>query len=251
MEQLLAQGIPVTTQGAEFVSEEQSAAWARGDTSGNWMSGWSIPQADAGDFWALYSEAETFAANTGWRYLLSPQQLIAGLSQGMATASQEDVFAWMAKQTNVDTTAMPWATSGLNATQWTEQSNNMNDLVYQLTGQKDFASAGLSSSDLTTAVMQGWNSQQLQDYIQKNPSLNQQYGYLQYGYNYQSFQNYQTQNQQALQSRYGKNFTSQQAIQNLANPLTTFHATGGAFGQFQPYVTSSEKQATGYASAVR
>jgi hypothetical protein len=46
-------------------------------------------------------------------------------------------------------------------------------------------------------------------------------------------------------------FTDQQAIQNLGDPLSTFQAEGGAFGQFTPYVQSSEKMPTGFASSAR
>ena len=250
---LMAEGVPASSEGATFVAEEQSAYEAQGGAqSGNPFAGWSLPPQYAGDFWQLYSQAQTFAANTGWKYLLTPQQLNQGLAAGMADASSETLFAWMAQVTGVDTTAQPWALTGLNATQYSQAANALNDTVFELTGKDDWASAGLDQSQLATAITQGWSAGQITDYIQKNPALNSQYGYLQYGMtSYNQFQNYQLTNKQALSERYGNSFTSQQAIQNLASPLSTFKASGGAFGQFQPYVQSPTTMPTGNQSRVR
>lgn len=246
--QELLYGIPTSSQGAQFILEEEAAAAARG--TGNPFAGWKLPKAAAGDFWQLFSQAETFAANTGWRNLLTPQQLIAAWQAGMATADQTSLFAYFARVTGVNLAKMPWAATGLNATQYAQASNNLKDSVFALTGKKDFASAGLGGIE-TQALSQGWTQQHLSDYIQQHPALNKQYGWLQHGLDYQGFQNYRIQNADTLKSRYGAHYTDQQTLANLSSPLTTFHAQGGAFGQQVPFVAADSKLPTGQASSVR
>jgi hypothetical protein len=246
--QELLYGIPSSSQGAQFLLEEEAAGAARG--TGNPFAGWKMPAAAAGDFWQLYSQAETFAANTGWRNLLTPQQLIGAWHAGMATADQTTLFAYFARVAKVDTAKMPWAATGLNATQYAQATNNLKDAVFALTGKDDFASAGLGGVE-TQALSQGWTQQHLSDYIQKNAGLNAQYGWLQHGLDYQGFAQYKIQNADTLKSRYGAQFTDQQTLANLTSPLGSFHAQGGAFGQQVPFVAADSKLPTGQASAVR
>lgn len=247
---LLNYGIPATSQGAQFELEEQAAAAARGQSYAALWAGFKLPAKDAGDFWQLYSLAETFASNTGWKYLPSPKQLLAAINAGMATANQLSVFQYFAKQSGVNEQKMPWAGLGMSATQYAQSTANMGDTLYSLTGKSTFEDAGLGAI-ADTAMFQNWTSQQIQDYIQKNPTLNKQYGYLQYGQNYTQFQNYKVQNAQSLQQRYGHQYTDQQAISNLGDPLNSFHASGGTFGESVPYVAASSQLPTGRQSSVR
>jgi hypothetical protein len=242
-------GLAPTSQAQTFETEEAEAGAARGGA--NPLTGWKLPAGMAGDFWNLYSQAEQFAANTGWKYLPTPKQLQAAWIAGAASWSTTQLFSYFATATGVNQTSMPWAATGLNATQYGQQIGNLNDTVYGLTGKGSWAAAGLDPATLNTALTQGWSSQRIQDYIQQNPALNKQYGYLAQGYNYQTFQNYKAQNAQGLKARYGNSFTDQQAIASLAAPESTFHASGGAFGQYQPYTQSTTKIATGLSSAVR
>jgi hypothetical protein len=245
----LGYGIPDTSQGAQFLEEEQAAAAARG--GGNPFAGWTLPPEYAGDFWQLYTQAETFAANTGWKYLLTPQQLIQGLQQGMADANSLQVYQWMASLLPQDVQqAMPWAALGMNATQYSQAQANVGDALYSVTGQTDFNAAGLGAIG-AQAMFQGWSSGQITDYILKNPTLANQYGYLKVGQNYQQFQTYQIQNRQALTQRFGTGFTQAQAIESLTSPTQAFTASGGAFGQYVPYSPSSTNVATGRQSTQR
>jgi hypothetical protein len=245
-------GIPDTTQGEQFLQEEQ-AAWAAqgGAAGGNPFAGWTLPAGDAGDFWQLYTQAETFAANTGWKYLPTPAQLTTALSQGLATANSQQVFQYFASLMPTSAQqAMPYAALGMSATQYAQAQENMGDTLYSLTGQTDFSAAGLGAIE-STALYQNWTSAQLSDYIQQNPTLKSQYGYLAQGYTYQTFQTYKQQNAQALSSRFGTGYTDANAMTALADPLSSFHASGGAFGQYQPYSPSTENIATGRQSSVR
>jgi hypothetical protein len=243
-------GVPDTSQGATFELEEQAAAAARGESVKQLWSGFNLPPQYAGDFWQLYTQAETFAANTGWKYLPSPQQLLQALKSGMATANSLAVFQYFAKETGVNLTKEPWAALGMNATQYSQSQANMGDSLYGLTGHTSFAQAGLGAIQ-QQAMFQNWNSQQLSDYILQNPGLKAKYGYLGYGYTYNTYQAYKTTNAQALKQRYGNSFTDANAIQSIADPTTAFHAQGGAFGQFAPYTQSTQNIATGRQSSVR
>lgn len=245
----LLYGIPSSSQGAQFLLEEKAASAAVGSRVDP-FAGWKMPAGAAGDFWQLFSQAETFAANTGWRNLLSPRQLISAWQAGMATADQTTLFAYFARVAKVDTNKMPWAATGLNATQYAQAQNNLKDAVFALTGKSDFASAGLGGIE-TQALSQGWTQAHLSDYIQQNAGLNAQYGWLQHGLDYQGFANYKIQNADTLKSRYGAQFTDAQSLANLSSPLASFHAQGGAFGQQVPFVAADSKIPTGMASAVR
>jgi hypothetical protein len=243
-------GLPDTSQGAQFELEEEAAAAARGQSYASLWAGFKLPAKDAGDFWQLYSLAETFASNTGWKYLPTPQQLLTALGQGMATANQLSVFQYFAKVSKVNQTTMPWAALGMSATQYGQTSANQADTVFELTGKDSFAAAGLGGVE-QTALFNNWTSQQLQDYIEKNPTLNKQYGYLALGQNYQQFAAWKQSNASTLEQRYGTKYTDAQAIQELGSPLQTFHAQGGVFGESVPYVAASSTMPTGRQSSVR
>jgi hypothetical protein len=247
---LLNMGVPDTSQGAQFELEEQAAAAARGQSYATLWAGFKLPAKDAGDFWTLYSQAETFAANTGWQYLPTPQMLISMLANGFATANTLEQMAGFAQLTKVNTTKMPWAALGMSSTQYQQAQSNVGDALFETTGKTSFAEAGLSAIE-GQAMTQGWSSTQLSDYIQKNPALNNQYGYLKYGQNYQQFAAWKQSNAQTLSQRYGTKYTDQQAVQELGNPQQTFHANAGTFGESVPYVTASSQLPTGRQSSVR
>lgn len=241
-------GVPDTSYGQEFLLEEQAGYAARGQTFD--LSGTLIPPQYAGDFWAFYTMAQTFASNTGWRYLLTPQQLIQGLQLGYGSGNQQDAFAWMASVTGVDTNKMPWAPWGLSATQYEQNWGNATDALYQMTGSTDFVTAGMGGI-MNMAMRDQWSAQRIQDYILQNPALSQRYGYLKYGYTYQSFQQYKTQNADSLKQRYGAQWSDAQAIENIGTPAAQFHASGGQFGAYQPYVKSDTTIPTGNQSGPR
>jgi hypothetical protein len=243
-------GIPDTQAGATFELEEEQAAAARGQTYASLWAGFKLPASMGGDFWNLYSQAETFAANVGWRYLPTPKQLLTLMNEGMATANSLTVFQTLAKITGVNVTKMPWAPLGMSATTYAQTSANVGDSLFALTGQSDFTKAGLAGVQ-QTALFQNWSQAQLQQYIQQNATLNSKYGYLQYGYDYSTYQNYKVSNASALKERYGAKFTDAQAIQNLGDPLQSFHAEGGVFGESVPYVAASSQLPTGRQSSVR
>jgi hypothetical protein len=243
-------GVPDTSQGATFELEEQAAASARGESVTKLWSGFTLPPSLAGDFWQLYTQAETFAANTGWKNLPSPQQLVWLAEHGFATADSLTQFQAFANVTGVNMQKMPWAGLGMSQTQYSQSKANMGDSLYGLTGHTDFTAAGLGSIQ-DQAMIQNWSSQQLSDYILQNPALKSKYGYLGYGYNYNTYQAYKTTNATALKQRYGTQFTDANAIQSIADPQTAFHAQGGAFGDFAPYTQSQTTMQTGHQSTVR
>jgi hypothetical protein len=244
-------GIPTTSEGQTFLQEEQAAAAARGQ--GNPFAGWTMPKSMGGDFWSFFQLAETFAANTGWKHLLTPQQLVAGINAGINLQDQGAIFAWMAQTTGVDTAAMPWAATGMNSTQYQQATGTLSDTVFELTGQGDWAKAGLDAGTLNKALMQGWSAQRIRDYIVSNPAASAQYGYLKFGQTgtYQAFQDYKRNNAAELSSRFGADYTDQNAIANLSDPLTAFHAQGSAFGQQTPFIAAPAAASEGFQSAIR
>ena len=241
-------GIPDTSQGATFELEEQAAAAARGQTFASLWQGFQLPPAMAGDFWQVYAMAEQFAANTGWKYLPTPQMLVSLVRGG--NFDPHAVYQWMAVMMKVDPKKMPWASLGLNSDQYNQRKASMGDSLYGITGHTDFASAGLAGLE-ATAMYQQWSPQQLTDYILQHPTLSKQYGYLAVGYDYNRYSQYKLTNATALKQRYGTQYTDAQAIQSLTDPQTAFHAQGGAFGQYQPFVQSQTTIPTGRQSSVR
>ena len=247
---LLNYGIPDTSQGAQFELEEQAAAAARGQSYQSLWAGFKLPAKYAGDFWSLYSQAETFAANTGWQYLPTPQMLVSMLANGFATADTLEQMAGFAQLTKVNTTKMPWATLGMNATQYEQAQANVGDALYEVTGKTSFADAGLQGIE-AQAMSQGWSQGQIQDAILKSPTLSSQYGYLKAGQNYLQYSQWKLSNAQTLQQRYGHQYTDAQAQQELLSPTNTFHAEGGTFGESVPYVAATSSMPTGRQSSVR
>jgi hypothetical protein len=242
-------GIPATSTGAQFMLEEQAAAAARGQTASSLWAGFSLPPSEAGDFWQVYSWAETFAANTGWKYLPTPQLLVDLVKSGNIDNPQA-AYQWFSDVMKVNQTTMPWAALGMSSTQYNQSEANLSDSLYALTGTTDFNAAGLGSVK-ADALFNNWSETHLQNYIQQNPALNAKYGYLALGQNYQQFQTWKSQNAATLQQRYGHAYTDQQAIQELGSPLSTFHAEGGTFGESVPYVAATSSMPTGRQSSVR
>lgn len=213
----------------QFIEDELDAAKARG--SGDPFAGFKLPtNVSTTDYFTLVAAAEKFAANSGWQYFPTPNDLLWALQNGEKvwgagnTVQLNGWFAWRAGV--LDT--MPWAAQGISKQQWDQSTNQVNNMVLDLTGQSSWAAAGLDPAMLTTALAQGWSSSDIQNHILQNPTLAAKYGYLQEGLTYNSFQAYKATNQAALQSRYGSGFTDANAIQNMQNPLAAFNATGGA-----------------------
>lgn len=246
---LINMGIPTTSQGAQFELEEEAAASARGQSYAQLWAGFKIPAADAGDFWTVYAMAETFASNTGWKYLPTPQLLLKLLASGNIDNPQQ-AYAWFADVMKVNQAKMPWAALGMSSTQYNQAEANVSDSLYALTGTTDFTKAGLGGIK-SDALFNQWSMTHLQNYIEQNPKLSAQYGYLRYGQNYQQFSAWKQSNSVSLQQRYGTKYTDAQAISELASPLQSFHASGGVFGQSVPYVAASSTMPTGHQSAIR
>jgi hypothetical protein len=239
-------GLAPTSDAQQFETEEAEAGAAR--HQGNPLAGFKLPSWAAGDFWSVYSMAEQFAANTGWKYLPTPQMVLNIISAG-AQSNPQAVFQYFAGQMKVPA-SMPWASLGMNSQQYAQNSANLNDSLYSLTGQTSFSAAGLSGIE-STALFNGWSSAHLQNYIQQNAGLNARYGYLALGQNFQQFQQWKTENASTLEQRYGTKYTDQNAIQELGDPLQGFHAQGGTFGESVPYVSAQSQLPTGRQSAVR
>ena len=241
-------GMAPTSQAQQFITEEQEAGAARGQ--GNPLSGWKLPPSMAGDFWAVYSMAETFAANTGWKFLPTPQMVEDVIRAGQVNNPQAAFTFFASAMSTTQRAAMPWASLGMSSTQYNQASANLGDSLYALTGKSTFAEAGLGNLE-QTALFNGWTQQHIQNYIQQNPALNSKYGYLGYGYNFNTYSAYKTTNATALKQRFGTQFTDANAIQSIADPQTSFHAQGGAFGENAPYVASTQTIATGHQSTIR
>lgn len=254
IQQLAGFGIPTPgLSGAEqFFAEEALGAEARGGKYQNPFAGFKLPKQFAGDFWSFYAMAEQFAANTGFRNLLTPKQLLQGLESGIYLKGQNAVFQWMSTVTGAGKT-MPWAPTGMNATQYQQASTNLDETIAEMTGASGWAALGLSQTMKDQILENGWttNTAALTTQLLKQPGVQSKYGWLQFGMTYRDFQNYQTQNHQALTQRYGAKYTTQQAVQNIGAPLTAFHASGGVFGESVPFVAASSSMPTGRQSAIR
>lgn len=249
----LPTNVPAPGSVEAFIVAEVEGAEARqgGGKYQNPFAGFKLPAQYAGDFWNFVNMVETFASNTSYRYMLTGAQILTGLKSGIYAQGQNAVFQWMSNLTGAGK-VMPWAPTGLNATQYVQQTANLDETVSEMTG-KDWAGLGLSQTLRDTIINNGWttNSTALTNLLMKQAGFAQNYGWLNYGYNYQTFQAYKSQNQQALAQRYGVKFTDQQAVQNIAAPLQQFHASGGVFGESVPFVASTSAMPTGHQSAIR
>src|SRR5580692_9575158 len=113
-------GIPDTSTGAQFMLEEQAAAAARGQTASSLWAGFTLPPSMAGDFWSVYSMAETFAANTGWKYLPTPQAIEDIIKAGQVNNPLAAFTFFAAAMTPQQRAAMPWASLGMSSTQYNQ-----------------------------------------------------------------------------------------------------------------------------------
>lgn len=264
----LPSGGPQLGQAEQFYLDEMDAAkarngadvftgWNNGNTNGimgtgiggaNPFQGWGLPGSDSGnDFFQLITVAEQFASFAGNKYMPTPLQLQWAVERGMASWDTKALFGWMAGLSGIQQ-SMPWAANGMSATQWGQNTRQLDETAYELTGQSSWQAAGLDPNLQMQAIANGWSSSEIQAHLSQDPAAMTKYGWIKYGMNYQSFQQYKTTNADELQMRYGTHFNDTQAVQNLDKPLTSLHGGGGAFSE-QNQQSSAPRDISGASSS--
>jgi hypothetical protein len=203
------------------------------------------------DFFQVLSYAEKFAQSAGWKYFPSAGEIQQIVLNGW-TGDEAGIYRTFSINAGI-AQSMPWTAVGMTETAYNTQSATMNESVMALTGKGDWISAGLDPAVQRQAMQQNWSQTQIQQFIEGNPALHSQYGYLNQGYTYDTFQQYKTTNNDKLNARYGTGYTDANVISGLDNPLAQFNASGGAFSynQSSGQQTSSSNRVTGQQSAVR
>lgn len=225
--QLSGMGIPDINGGAEtFYENEALAGNAQGYKP---FAGFNLPNAQAGDFMRLMSLADSFASFAGYSHMPSPQKLLSlAEDPSFNTYSDQDIFLRFSNWSGTGAT-MPWAGMGLSVNDWNAKFQQYNQYAMDMTGVASWDAAGLDSDLLSNAIKNGWSESYLNQLVaQRHPA---QYGYLAHGFNYQTWQDYKSQNANALTMRYGTGYTNAQALSNYLNPLQQFQASTGAVQQ--------------------
>lgn len=202
--------------------------WASsGDTA---LGGFKFPaNFNHDDFEQALSLAQQWAQSVGFRYYPSAKMIWSIYQQGITNLQQASQYFY-SKLSPTDQSKMPWAASGATQDTWLQDTHSIDQWVVDNLGQGTWQSAGLDAGLVNTALRDKWTTQTLSDYLQKDPATMQKYGWIKYGYNYSSWQQYLEQNKATLESRYGRgNATTQNALANLAAPLQSTQGQGQAF----------------------
>jgi len=134
-------GISDTTQAEQFVSEEWNAWFAQGHTAAQEQkgaspfNGFKLPAGEAGDFWSLYTNIESYAANAGWKNLASPTMILKLLGEGANTWDTYQLYSTLSAY-NGTTKSEPWALVGQNQTDFNKYKiQNQGALEQQFGGK--------------------------------------------------------------------------------------------------------------------
>lgn len=221
-------GLPVSEDTEAFLGDVADMEAVNGKTG--LLKGWKLPpDVSTHDFWAIVSDAQSFAAITGWKYFPTPQQLVAGLRSGLVAQGSDAIYAWLAKTAGV-TDTMPWAAHGQDRDKWQKTIGNYNDAYEDATGQR------LSDNDplLMQAVNGNWSTDRFTNYLSKDPALQKKYGYLAYGMDYHTWQNFKLQKKQEAISRFGANPGDAAYMSLLQDPVHEFHDKGSPITKATP-----------------
>lgn len=235
--QMAREGLPASTSIAnlqEWEEQEINATALQTGKAGDPMAGISFAPGEAGSFLGMISIVESYMANVGYnlKYMPSAFQMLTAL-RNLPMGDTAAIYNYFANATGA-TASMPWARLGMDYQTYQKTVDSLNQSVYGITGKSDWASAGFDQNMLDTAMLNGWGSSQIQNMIQKNPTLNSQYNWAAYGVSYQQLQSAKASSHAALASQYGGNYTDQQAANALyVNPLQSFGASGQAVGNQQ------------------
>lgn len=134
-------GISDTSQAEQFVAEEWNAWFAQGHTAAEEhkgaspFNGFKLPAGEAGDFWSLYSNLESYAANTGWKNLASPTMILKLLGEGAQTWDTYQLYSTLSAY-NGTTKTQPWGLVGMNHTDFNKYKiQNQGALEQQFGGK--------------------------------------------------------------------------------------------------------------------
>jgi hypothetical protein len=197
--------------------------------AGDPLAGIGFAPGEVGSFLGMISTVESYMANVGYnlKYMPSAFQMLTAL-RNLPMGDTAGLYKYFSDATGAAAT-MPWAAYGMSSDQYNKSVDSLNQSVYGVTGQSDWAAAGLDQGTLRTALLNGWSTTQIQDMIAKNPGLNSQYNWAKYGVSYQQLQSSKASSHAALAAQYGGNYTDQQAANALyVNPLQAFGASGQA-----------------------
>ena len=230
--QMAKEGLPPSTSIGnlqQWEEQEINATAIQTGKAGDPLAGINFQPGEAGSFLGMISTVESYMANVGYnlKYMPTARQMLSAL-ENIPMGDTLAIYNYFARATGA-TATMPWASLGMDSQTYQKTVDSLNQSVYSVTGQSDWASAGLDQNLLNHALTNGWSTTQIQDMIAKNPTLNSQYNWAKYGVSYQQLQSSKASSHAALAAQYGGNYTDQQAANALyVNPLQAFGASGQA-----------------------
>jgi hypothetical protein len=135
----------------------------------------------------------------------------------------------------------PWAAYGLSQSQYQSTLNSYSTVWNQLTGGPLFVGSPgpdyANAIRVQTALQKGLSSSDFQNQLIQDASMQQAYGWIKYGLNFQQFQ----QQKLSMQATFGATLTDAQGVQQLRYLHTAQGADVGA--RQQQTLTQIEKQA--------
>ena len=230
--QMGKEGLPASTSLGnlqQWEEQEINRSAITTGKAGDPMAGISFAPGEAGSFLGMISIVESYMSNVGYnlKYMPSAFQMLTAL-RNLPMGDTNAIYNYFSNATGA-TASMPWARLGMDSQTYQKTVDSLNQSVYSVTGQSDWASAGFDQNLLDQALTNGWSTTQLQDMISKNAGLNSQYNWAKYGVTFQQLQSSKASSHAALAAQYGGNYTDQQAANALyVNPLQAFGASGQA-----------------------
>lgn len=168
-----------------------------------------------GDFAALESAADAFAASAGWRYYPTSQQFSQMMAAGINGTDKTQVFQWLSRANGVSA-KMPWAASGQTKEQWDAQHVELQATMAQYTGDPNTYSELISQAMSHGSGAGAWLQTQLT--TNKSYTQNAKTPWLQYGLTAQEFKNQAAQHKQEIKNKYGGEATTAQQAEFIGVP---------------------------------
>lgn len=208
----------------------------------NPWAGFSLPGADVSAFMSMIGQVETWMANVGYdnRYMPNPLQMQYAVEHHLAD-NPYALWQYFSQQTQAGND-VPSAQYGMTMDQYQKTTEAISNALFDATGQTDWAAAGLDDATRQKAIQNGWTSTQLSSYIQQNPTLNSKYGYLQYGYTYNTYNQWKQSNKSQAQLFYGQTPTDANYLELLANPKTAATSSGNSVQESPSTVAATGRQ---------
>jgi hypothetical protein len=238
----------ITTGGAGGANDPYAQNWTKGGGFTGFKFDGTLATADV---MRVLGFAEQFASTYGWKYY-PPAVVIQALAHQSNLSAQSAYEQFFQQLPQAIQQANPWMEFGMTQADYGTALGTMNDTISEWTGLRN-----LDPAIAKKALQQNWSPEQFEEFVKRNPAVIAQAPWIQYGYNYDQWQQYKLDpnNELNILHRFGwnsANLNDQNFLLNLSQPLEKISAGGS---QVTPAPTGITPQKTvsarGTQSAVR